>query len=848
MKGLLYRICRLPLCVVLAIIITVSAARAEELFLEPVVEGYAAPDVVFCLEEHGRYYLSIEDLADLLQFQLIQNGGIHGSFLGKSFKVDPSSLSAEDYLRISGQDYFSFAYYEKLFPLRFEVNHLDMQLKISSDEDLPVIQKLQAADRRRNFVPPPPFDGFKNYEFDNRLWSVPVVDFSYRKNLAVSDYNGDNERHFDNNYFQFDSGMLLGGFDAYASVFGDSEQKGYAPRARFTLGRTFLDEPKNALNLTSFEAGDVTGFNSTLFNNSANGRGLYASSFKDLVLSADKTIDINGPLSSGWEVELYQNGQLIGFRQAGLNGRYQFSNIPVNYGLNAFKLVFYGPYGEIQTEERNYYSGTSPVKAGEFGYTLNAYQRDRYLIEENEPFKNPSSKPTTDFTGYYGVNDNLTLIAGLTQTPNLTDDEMMNFGNLGAQLIWDGASFQYNSMYDFTDNLLGHHFDVQGDIYVGSIFASYDYYGEMQAPIAYYNDEYLKDTLELRLTGNLPYLSLPYFLSYEDMRTIDGDRIQEFHTRLSPNFMSYYNVSVENIWSKDKNGTADDVVLLLQAQYNQLGFHTYFRYRVAPEASMQSVGQQVDYRWNKNTYFQVNWDHNFKTSSGSDKNIDTLSLSAGRLFDFGGLTLSLSADTEKNASISLTYNMSFGKVPDRNAAFTNAQSKMSERSAIYARITDENNKPVSGTKLQVSGLQDPVTTDENGEALIADIAPYEKTLLTVDVASIEDLSLVPEYDQKKLVLRPGTVLPLNIRFSHKGAVEGYIASELPAFDYKVALVDDKGKQIAVQTPEEDGSFIFDDVSFGRYKLVISDEKNPCLKEQEIDLRQDYYSLPRPIKV
>ncbi len=489
MKGFLLRICRLPLCVVLAIIFSYPAARAEELFLEPVVQGYSAPEVILCVEDAGTYYLSLEDLAELLRFKLEHNGTLHGRFLDRDYHIDTSHLSTKDYRRINGKNYFSLAFYEKLFPLEFKINHLDMQLQISSERELPVIQKLQTMQRRQSFIPQAQADGFENYQFDNRLWSSPVVDFSFRKNLAVSDYNGENERHWDSNYFQFDSGMLLGGFDAYTSVFGDSEQKGYAPRARFTLGRTFLDEPKSALNLTSFEAGDVTGFNSTLFNNSANGRGLYASSFKDLVLSADKTINLNGSLSEGWDVELYQNGQLIGFRQAGINGRYEFNNIPVNYGLNAFKLVFYGPYGEIQTEERNYYSGTSPVKAGEFGYTLNAYQKDRYLFEKNEPFVNPSSKATTDFTGYYGVNDNLTLIAGLTQTPSPSDDEMRDFGSMGAQLIWDGASFQYNSLYDFTDNLLGHHFDVQGDIYVGSIFASYDYYGKMQAPIAYYNDE-----------------------------------------------------------------------------------------------------------------------------------------------------------------------------------------------------------------------------------------------------------------------------------------------------------------------------------------------------------------------
>lgn len=845
-----YRVRKFKLHFIIAITILFFPfiAKSEDFFLEPIIQGYNISELILTIKEEQNYFINIEQLAEILQFKLNNRKEIEGVFLGKDFRIDTKALNKQDYRVIDGKYYFSIGYYETIFPIKIRIDIFDMQLIITSNQELPITKRLISEKRRQNYTPLPEPDTFKNYQFDNRLISSPVVDFTYRNSQSISDYNGDNQKRYNSDYYQIDSSMLLGGFDTYASIFGDSDTKSYNPRTRITVGRTFLDEPKNALNLTTFEAGDVSGFNSTLFNNSANGRGMYASSFKDLVLSADKTIDINGPLSDGWNVELYLNDQLIGFRQAGINGRYQFSNIPVNYGQNKFKLVFYGPYGEIQTEERDYYSGTSPVKSGEFGYNINAYQKDRFLFEENEPFVNPSNKATLDFTGYYGLNDYVTLISGLTQTANIVDDETQNFGTTGVQFVFSGASFQYNTLYGFENQTTGHHFDVQGDVGFGNIFARYDYYGDLQAPIAFYNNEYLKEVGEVRLTGFMPWFNLPYYLSYLENVALSGDKTKEIHSRISPNFMRYYNFTLENIWTENKYGNYDDIILLLQAQYDKLGIHSQVKYRLSPDAYIYSFGQQVDYRWTKKTFFQANWDHDCRSQYSDQSDLDTISISAGHLFPIGGLTLSLSADTDNNATIALTYNMSFGKVPDRAKVFTSAQASMTERASLYAKAVDENNNPIKDTKLVVTGLQDPVITDKNGEALITDIEPYQKTILSIDTKSVEDVALIPEFESKKLVLRPGTVLPITIQFAHKGGFEGFISGANNLDRYKISLINSKGEKISSKTPEADGSFIFDGINYGKYKALVTDDKNQQVKEIDINLNQAFYSMEKPIEV
>lgn len=846
MKPSPLKICKSFCC--LLFFMPVCSLRAEELYLEPVIQGTALEEAVPVETIKDREYIEWEALASVLQIKTdYAQEHIVFDFMEKKSDIDLRTLSPEKWKKLNGRIYFERPFLEKELNVTFQINHLDMQLEIDSERKLPLTRRLEAQSKRQNLRPYKEYDSFANYQFDNRNLSTPVIDLTLQNNFNVRDYRGPNEDRYNYSFYQLDTGMLAGGLDVYASFFGDSENKDYHPRARITAGRTFLDEPKNALNLTSFEMGDITGYNSTLFNNSANGRGVFASSFKDLVLSADKTIDISGPLSAGWEVELYLDDQLIAFRQAGINGRYSFPDIPVNYGLNRFKLVFYGPYGEVQTEERDYYSGTSPVKKGEFGYTFNAYQKDRYLLEDNEPWLNPTDKPIVDFMGYYGLDDETTLLSGVSQTYNPKTFAAQMFGSAGVQYLYDGASFQYNMLLDLDNSKIGHHFDIQGDVKIGTVFARYDYYGKMQMPSAYYDDKFMKDVAEVRLSGNLPYLSVPYYVSYIERNSQDDEKYQEVHTRLSPNFMRYYNLSIENILSRSPQGNSDYVLFLLQAQYGRLGVHSQVRVNVSPESYVQSFNQQVDYRWNKNTYFQFNWDHDYRSKYSNLSDIDTFSVSAGRIFDFGGLNLGLSYDTDKNASVMLTYNLSFGKVPGEQRLFTDAETKMSKQAAVYAKVVDENNQPIENTEIQISGLQDAVKTDKNGGVLISDVEPYQKTVLTLNTESIEDIALVPEFEEKKLVLRPGTVYPLTIKCTRRGGVEGYLSGKPDLPSYRVVLTDKAGNSVT-KIPETDGSFIFENMSFGQYVLQVTNKQGISVHKQEINLQDAFYTLSEAISL
>lgn len=812
------------------------------LILEPVIQGYVVDEPIEAIERNGTYYLPLIPFLQVLEFRLTEEEGgfFAGYFLSEKniFSVDVKqhlaesqgkkiTLPAKDVLIENDDVLLSIKTYETLFPVTLKVDMLGMQLEVASLEKLPLKRKEEAKKRRSQGYQTPKLDTFKNYAFDERWFSAPVLDINYRKTFSKLDIGGNNENTSNSDSYTVDMGMLFAGLDARATVFGDTTIKSGNPRARFSLGRTFLEDPKNMFNLVKLQMGDVVGFNSTLFSPSASGRGIFASSFKDLVMSSDKTIDINGPLSEGWEVELYLNDQLIGFKQTPKAGNYEFKSIPVSYGLNVFKLVFYGPYGEIRTEERRYYSGTSPVKKGEFGYIANAYQAGHYLLEDSEPFVNPSDKPTIDLSGYYGITDNITANAGYTLTyDSLNPDVSRQFATAGLQVIFEGASFQYNTLYDLKSEEVGHHVDVQGDIFIGDLLARYEYYGDLKSPSSFQGLAYLTELFEGRLTGVIPLISMPYYVSYQETKDENDMNNQTITARLSPNFLRYFNLTLEDVWQKNDfiiSGSSNTVSMIFQAQFDKLGIHAGASYRTHPSDYLMDAGAKVDYLWDKNTYFRTEYRHDFRSRYSTADDLDTLTLGAARLFPFGGLTLDFSGSSDKNVTVSLGYNISFGKMPGTFSLFTNSQTKLSERSTVLARLKDESGLPVSDVQLIVNGVEKPVVTDENGEALIADIEPYQRTLVYANIEDVPDVALSPLGDTEKWVFRPGTVFALDIPFVHKGAIEGQLIrknSRKSLRGYTLQLTNEHSAVVHETYSDVEGFFIFDEVLFGAYGLQI----------------------------
>ena len=96
--------------------------------------------------------------------------------------------------------------------------------------------------------------------------------------------------------------------------------------------------------------------------------------------SFDKT-NFRGDLPAGWDTELYRNGQLLAFTSPNGDGRYEFIDVPLQYGANRFEIVLYGPQGQIRREIRQVQVGMDSIPPQQTWYWAGFAQENADLIE-----------------------------------------------------------------------------------------------------------------------------------------------------------------------------------------------------------------------------------------------------------------------------------------------------------------------------------------------------------------------------------------------------------------------------------------------------------------------------------
>ena len=126
------------------------------------------------------------------------------------------------------------------------------------------------------------------------------------------------------------------------------------------------------------------------------------------VRKATGSYTITNTTEPNWNVELYLNDVLIDYTQADAAGLYVFK-VPILFGVTNLTLRFYGPLGEVRTEQKTVNNPYTVVPVKKLEYSLTAG-----VIKDsiNNPFGN--------LTLNYGVTSNLTVAGGVAYSPNNT--------------------------------------------------------------------------------------------------------------------------------------------------------------------------------------------------------------------------------------------------------------------------------------------------------------------------------------------------------------------------------------------------------------------------------------------
>ena len=391
------------------------------LFMEVTADGYQLAETMNVYGSRGGVYVPLGEFSRVLDFAVgvfpaeARAEGWFGSreneltidlrtgraVVGRVVTTfDPGLAAIYD-----GDIYLRTDLVERLLPLRLRADVNAQTLTVIPTQPLPFQDRLAREQRAVGLTLGPAQAPAMRIRTPYRLFSPPAFDVNLGGQIARD--GGDQTRSYD---------LRAAGDLGYAGFQGflGSNPEGELDTARVLFERKDPDgRALGRLGATRAGIGDVFTPSMSVGAGSVGGRGAYYTSAPLEALDLSTPLNLRGELPLGEEVELYVNEVLQASQATASQGRYEFLDVPLTFGLNTLRLVFYGPQGQTREEVRRVNFGTGQVAAGAFVMRLGAVEQNRAVFEIGEAPPNIEAGPMRLSALFdYGLSPTVTISAG----------------------------------------------------------------------------------------------------------------------------------------------------------------------------------------------------------------------------------------------------------------------------------------------------------------------------------------------------------------------------------------------------------------------------------------------------
>lgn len=541
-------------------------------------------------------------------------------------------------------------------------------------------------------------------------------------------------------------------------------------------------------------------------------------------------ITITGQAPLGKFVELYRNGQLLSYEDVKA-GRYIFENVPMLFNSDSFYVIIYNQDGSIKKEDLRRDYNRDLEKKGEFGYNvfMGDSDNDKYYQFIGEVNYGLTDTLTLK-TGYYDLRyssywENISqsresiklgalYVSDFSKYPFSIDVETFkNNGNAG-------EDYYYKYRQDFND----YRFTAEGGKY-SKITESRIFKKDEQA-FELSKSRFITDNLSLALK----YYSTDY--SYTRRENEVGLVLRGGFRNFTPEYGIYRNLTTDYTQHdfSIRSYHFTDYILYAGVSHKTVRDYDETKYKVEV-TSRRYTENGIRYR----AYYE-------KSSRYGDV--------FGLAFDIDyndWFTGTASYKKDRGKSYSDT-----GFTVDKliNLADVNTPINSIDNGRIAGVVYVDNNnngkydegidKPLPRTEVNVKGSI--ATTDEKGEYKLSNLYPgiYNTKFET------QNPLYKAEADKYKVKIGPATTTKLDIPMKARKIVSGNINIEDSTLKYTLlptllmSVYDlSNNEKIEVIVPEKDGFFMIENLTGGKYKLVLESINTPGkpLYEKELEVSQ-----------
>lgn len=287
-----------------------------------------------------------------------RGGGAATLYLGKRFLEDRAGvvpLREDELIRFEGVYYLSATRVGQLLGATVDADLGQLTVTMTRTPPFPVEQAAARAQRTARGVGRGGAGGFgPSVPFDPRSggavvdWTASSVSSARAFGTATGSLRG--------------SGAVYGGdLTIGSSVAGDGRGGVQAANAEWSYRRGLPGNPY----LRQIQVGDILGGGTQL----RSLRGVTITNARLVPDAAYGSIPVNLSLPQGWQYEVYQDGQLIGFSDAGVRAPVY---VPLHYGTTPVQVRLVSPTGDETVRDFSYLIPQTQQQPGRLEYTAGA--------------------------------------------------------------------------------------------------------------------------------------------------------------------------------------------------------------------------------------------------------------------------------------------------------------------------------------------------------------------------------------------------------------------------------------------------------------------------------------------
>lgn len=762
---------------------------------------------------------------------------------------DMFDFTPDDYLYYEDELYISIQLVDKILNTISEFDFASQSLKVTSAGNLPFDLELSRRQKHKRFdqvakeKEAARQQALNKDVYMQKNWlQPPFLDLSARYSLSKNK----GQSTTDNLSYSANATFLTGGFDSEFNAYSSSTDE--PPVLTFKTARE--DETGHILGLFKhLEMGDTYAYSNAENNSSTSGRGIKMSTESSLTPD-DKTYTFRDTLPLGWGVELYRNGELLGYQNQSNDGYYEFADIPLLLGKNKFKLVFYGPQGQTKEKEEIIFFNGNILNRGKGRLRLNYIDKNTQLIKTRDEMR-PSMRGHNAFIeAGYGLTDTLTFNVGASADsleryyewpPQNAFRKDKEYVMADLSLFTYGVFSSVGTVVDLENKAPTLSYYGQTTLWDWDVMLENIYYGDAVLARNLFRATTMRNETTFRLNKTLSLfnvLTVPFSYSLRHFTVVGSKDTQTEHlvsvSQSLPHNI-YLNAQYQNyryfgaMPSERVSLTANHV----RGPWTIRGNTAYdFTYHRIPSVEL-SVYRSITSRIKAGARYA--YQSRNLSSSGAYESLYSANLSY--LTKYGYISLEAGTSSWHNSYAFIGYNMSF--LPDwRNKHLYATGSKLQGTGALSALaymdangngIYDEDEEILPGADVTVkpkTNVYDSHKQSDKGDILLTHLSAYRVFDVDVDISGIEDtLSLLNTAGTRTVKLRPAQVAYLTFPIVGTGDIEGTVyrqradGQQVPFRGAVINMYKD-GELISNKVSEYDGYYSFPQVPLGTYTIRL----------------------------